>query len=241
MKRFLFILPLIFTSCMLNDPVKGYTSRFHLSDGIRMVWEGDYRYFINGTLIEHKQSEIIMEHTGYKNVRGFRCFEFRLTEKIGANVYTGYEYLADTDTGLILVDQTGLSGSVIWGGKSREIHDPHLKNGSFFPMLILSYPLYPGKEWIIFEDPFFFSIRKRKVVGTDEITTSAGTFTTWILETWDSLIGPSKQYNTFIIHDYITTDLWVKKEIEYETTLGFDTYRVVISYTLKNYGWIENE
>ncbi len=238
MKRLILIAGLLlFASCVV-DTVQDAYARFDFSDGVKMVWERTLEIWSDGDLISSSRHEITMEHVGYRYLRGYYCYVFRVTETNATGAV--FEYISNTDTGMVLVD---IEGSVILPvifrndsnipAEVREtIH--RLISSPFFtqlerPQLVLSYPLEFDKKWTVFDYPWH---RERQIVGTEDVTVPAGNFYAWKMEARDS------HDESFVIRDYITGEAWVKKVIETKIySPPSQEWTVVDTYVLKSISW----
>ncbi len=242
MRRFLLIFfSIMLTSCIIEDPISDNSPRFYLQDGLKMEWEETAQVYENENLISESHALVTMEHVGYEDIKGYHCFVFRITEKSQDGIHTGYQYLADTDTGLVLVNVTGEAPPVIWGLSPRIPGNLRNKDGKSYlpifgakdsleqPQLTLSYPLYVGKDWTVFTEPW---VRQRKVIGQEEISTPAGDFYTWVIKAWDPMY-----VWTDSLYDYITGEAWVKKIIVFFFYDPPTIYKFREIYELKNIDW----
>ena len=228
-KRILPLLLLLQSSCIIEDLVLPAAESMRLEVGMSWRWEKTL-YFeekvppsIPPILYQEIITARVMSHEVMKS---YRCLKLEIYHEGPVT----FKWLANTDTALLLVAVKGqILDPIFRIGEnftlkmgSKTFHSLHelkafmdritmgvpgvVTPGDIYffdpPQKTLDYPLYKGKKWVVFEDPWY---REREVLGTETIEVPAGTFETIRLMTRDSSLN-------IISYDWITEDSYIKKK-----------------------------
>jgi signal peptidase I len=254
-KRIFPLLLLLQSSCIIEDLFLPEAESMRLEVGMSWRWK-ETIYFEEKVPPSFPpilaQKTITARVVSHEMMRSYRCLKLEIYDE-GA---VTFKWLANTDTALLFVAVKGeILDPIFRVGENftlkmgnRTFHGLHelkafihrvtmgiprvVTPGDIYffdpPQKTLDYPLYKGKKWVVFEDPWY---REREVLGTETIEVPAGTFETIKLMTRDSSLN-------IISYDWITEDSYIKKkfitEIEVSDPNGnyLGTYILVDEWVL---------
>lgn len=237
---------------MLQDNTTEWAPYFETSEQTYWMWHLHQEMGLPGSNLYqwNQDGTASMKWVGEEIHNGYLSNKFYHEEFLNG-LYTGYSWRANSDTAWLFIDAEGNAidypfatsrDSLIYcigSFRAKGIKGLQQLVRSLVyeekPLLLeevqktLTYPLEIGKTWTVFERPWH---RWRKVIGEEEVTVPAGSFTTLKLYSWDDGTGIQ-------MWDWITGELWVKKVIELEVLvrdpegrpLGTSVFREVLELT----------